>query len=233
MDRRMQKSTRRCGIYVINLERREDRLDAISSELELTGLSFSRIDAVDGKALSLKLPPPAFVSYGLMANWLSHQKCLTTFLESDAQYALILEDDVSVKGSSLTSSRLDDWVDIMSRENLDLLQVGYIGFLYKLTKPRGLLDLILAFRAKKIRRDSKTRTVLVADEFRAGAHAYIINKRLANVLVGANTPTLLATSSFLASIAGTSERFQFARLFKSALEQNSRSAANQSADSDA
>ena len=218
---------------MINLKRREDRLSKIAADFESKGLVFSRIDAVDGQDLSRLLPPPSFVSYGLVANWQSHQKCLIAFLESEAEYALILEDDVEVADSKLNASKLGDWVGIMSRENLDLLQIGYIGFLYKLSKARGLLDLLLSLRAKRIKRESRTGEIIVMDEFRAGAHAYIINRALAKALMGTNSPTLLATSSFLGSLAGTTQKFRFARLFTSALEQSSRAEAGQLADSDA
>jgi len=82
-------------IFVINLERRPQRLAHIRAQLEARGLPFTRIDAVDGQsqkdigypAQHPTLTKPEFACY------LSHLKAFRAFLETDAPRCLILEDD--------------------------------------------------------------------------------------------------------------------------------------------
>lgn len=94
-------------IFVINLDRRPDRLDHISHQLNSLELNFSRVSAVDGRNLcsdDLKyfksepnLPRPSNSEF---ACFLSHRKCWERLLESADQYAVILEDDVFLSKDS-------------------------------------------------------------------------------------------------------------------------------------
>ena len=89
---------------VINLDRAADRMAHMARELQAVGLSYTRIAAVDGA--TLQRPHPDFSEghyrhlHGRhwapkeLGCYLSHIQCLRTLLTSDAQYALILEDDV-------------------------------------------------------------------------------------------------------------------------------------------
>jgi len=90
--------------YVINLDRSKDRLDAITVQLDRLGLPFTRIPAVDGKQASpeqkasideqsyqRKHGKPSLP--GELGCYLSHVNAIQAFLESDASFALILEDD--------------------------------------------------------------------------------------------------------------------------------------------
>ena len=89
---------------VINLDRASDRMAHMARELHAVGLPYTRIAAVDGA--TLQRPHPDFSEghyrhlHGRywapkeLGCYLSHIQCLRTLLASDAQYALILEDDV-------------------------------------------------------------------------------------------------------------------------------------------
>lgn len=92
--------------YIINLKDSSSRLLKISDDLNIHGIQFNRINAVDGR----KLSPNEFPTYnkqrsinrhgraltgGEIACYLSHIKALTEFIESESQQALILEDDAS------------------------------------------------------------------------------------------------------------------------------------------
>lgn len=92
--------------FVINLKGATGRWDYMSKALDEAGLDYTRIDAVLGK--NLEEPIEAFnegrfniltgkhKSYGEIGCYLSHIKALKTFLKSDLDYALILEDDVNL-----------------------------------------------------------------------------------------------------------------------------------------
>ncbi|WP_426235296.1 glycosyltransferase family 25 protein [Pararhizobium sp. DWP1-1-3] len=90
--------------YVINLDGSNDRLDAISARLAAFGIAFERIPAVDGRPLDLstvadydEAHAERYMGRGLVGGEIgcyhSHLKVATRFLQSDAHYALVLEDD--------------------------------------------------------------------------------------------------------------------------------------------
>ncbi len=218
--------------YVINLDRRPDRLGRIRSALDEKGIDFIRVAAVDGAKQTPEVSINLFISPGSIANWKSIQSAFSQFLSSESQFALILEDDADIAGSSISNEDLRNWIYAMKSLKLSLLQVGFISHLYKLTKPRGLLDLVLAFRRKGIVALSRPRIRLVLGEFRAGAHAFIVDRALARELLDANMPPYLASDNFFESLARHDTHKMFGRLFKSAIEQESRIEPNQQLDSD-
>ena len=79
-------------IFLINLDRRPDRLAHMRAELNYHKLSFVRIAAVDGTTY----PPavPGQLQNSQIACHRSHRLCWKEFVESSEPYALILEDDV-------------------------------------------------------------------------------------------------------------------------------------------
>ena len=81
--------------YVINLDRRPDRLATVTDNLNRIGLPFTRIRAIDGQTLDGD-PATRRMSAGHVACCRSHYKAMAAFLDTDAPAALILEDDVEV-----------------------------------------------------------------------------------------------------------------------------------------
>ena len=86
-------------IYVINLDRQPQRLRRMTEILD--GLSFERVEAVDGRKLDGLdahdcLAPRSCenISRFERANVLSHRLAWTRFLDSDASHACVLDDDV-------------------------------------------------------------------------------------------------------------------------------------------
>tara|TARA_B110001450_G_C17596948_1_gene471266 strand:+ start:325 stop:1098 length:774 start_codon:yes stop_codon:yes gene_type:complete len=92
--------------FVINLKDATERWAHMKLALDKVGFSYTRIDAVLGK--NLEEPIHEFnerrynvltgkhKSYGEIGCYLSHIKALTEFLRSDSDYALILEDDITL-----------------------------------------------------------------------------------------------------------------------------------------
>jgi len=91
-------------IFVINLDRRPDRLAAITKMLDGLGLKFKRVAAVDGRSFDvwkhsnifkaalyydLKLP-----TRGTVACFLSHRLVWAEMIERQVKQAIIFEDDV-------------------------------------------------------------------------------------------------------------------------------------------
>lgn len=91
------------AVYVINLERRPDRLQAVGARLAEAGVAFQRIDAADARACdpaeldqSLRSGPIGPLGDGARACTASHFRAWRRLLQSDDSHALILEDDVEV-----------------------------------------------------------------------------------------------------------------------------------------
>lgn len=94
-------------IYVINLPRSQDRAQRMRQRLGDLGLSFQFIEAIDGKNLSQEerahYDPTSREKQGVaqlldaeIACVLSHRKAWRSFLQSNAPFALFLEDDVEL-----------------------------------------------------------------------------------------------------------------------------------------
>jgi len=96
--------TMKINCYIINLDRAKDRWNEISEKFQTAGMNVVRVPAIDGKELSTPYPDFApwryFFYYGripvpnVIACYLSHIKSLRIFLETNAEHALICEDDV-------------------------------------------------------------------------------------------------------------------------------------------
>jgi glycosyl transferase family 25 len=95
---------------VINLDRAPDRLARISARLAMLGLPFTRLVAVDARALTpqqaAQLDEPTYRRRhgmtpvpGELGCYLSHVAVMEAFLASPAQAALVLEDDVQLHDS--------------------------------------------------------------------------------------------------------------------------------------
>jgi glycosyl transferase, family 25 len=100
----------RLQTWVINLDRAPDRLLRISQQLQALQLPFTRLAAVDARALSAEqqaaLDTPAYCKQhgktplgGELGCYLSHVQVMHRVLASDAEFALVLEDDVLLDSS--------------------------------------------------------------------------------------------------------------------------------------
>ncbi len=93
--------------YLINLDGSNERLESAKQQLDDIDWSFERFPAVDGRGKSLS----SFENYddqqarqilgrsllnSEIGCYLSHYYCVSKFLESDADYLIILEDDMQL-----------------------------------------------------------------------------------------------------------------------------------------
>lgn len=97
-------------VYVINLDRRPDRWQAISERLDRLGIEASRIAAVDAHRI---LPPgdvptrPRIMA--AVANMKSQARAMRLLLESAHPAALILEDDAVLAGDTPALLESAEW----------------------------------------------------------------------------------------------------------------------------
>ena len=218
-------------IQVINLARRPDRLAQVSSSLKRAGLTAETLIAVDGQ---LEQSQSEFLSKGEIAVWKSQINAMRRLVSINAQYSLILEDDATL-GSEVNEKFLIEIKDLMERNQLDLLQIGYIENFYSPSLRSGLLEFLIAlFRNRGTKDSSGLR--FVNGDFRAGAHAYIVNARLAQAIsTFVPEPPLIPWDGYLESLArGQVGRgdIRIARLVKSVVSQASRVPESLKVDSD-
>jgi glycosyl transferase family 25 len=159
-------------VMVINLDRSKDRLERMTTELGRLRLDWERIPAVDG----VKVPEterrqvlnePLFhrnhgstVLPGELGCYLSHVQAIRRFLSSDAQFAVILEDDASLdNGLPAVLSALQKCPERWDMVKLSAVHAGTPVGVHPLTDCHGLAVML-------------TRCT--------GSSAYVINRRAAN-----------------------------------------------------
>jgi GR25 family glycosyltransferase involved in LPS biosynthesis len=206
-------------VQVINLERRPDRLARVSAELQRAGLSFETQVAVDGQRLGFE---PKILSRGEIGCFQSHINSLRRQIEVGAQYSLILEDD-AILSPVVNDKFLSEMIELMKRNKLDVLQIGFTEWLYSLSLflKAGVLEFLIALLKGRGTLDfSGVRFVL--GEFRAGAFAYVVNARVAEAISEAVPyPPLIPLDGYFSSLAsgqlGREGGIRIARLAKSVI----------------
>ena len=100
------------GIYCLNLKRSPERRRKMIDQAKRLGLEINFVDAIDGQELNedtldnynhewrVKLGHPLKINE--VACSMSHQKALKSFLESEYDYAIVLEDDVTLSPNILS-----------------------------------------------------------------------------------------------------------------------------------
>ena len=216
-------------IQVINLAMRPDRLALISSNLHKAGLNFETQVAVDGRTVDIE---SKFLSKGEIGCFKSHVNSMRRQVETGAQFSLILEDDAALS-PAVNEKFLSELTELMIRNQLDVLQIGFIEHFYSLSVRRGILEFLIELLKGRGQKDvSGVRFVL--GDFRAGAHAYIINNRLAEAISSTvKEPPLVPWDGYMQTLAGQVGRgeIKIARLVKSVVAQASRLSKDSEVDS--
>ena len=121
---------------VINLDDSTQRLQSVDAQLKQQGIAYERVPAFDGR----KMHPSACELYnekkaiaymgrsllgGEIGCYLSHLNCAKKFLESNAPYALVLEDDVQIncKLKQVIESFLQ-YAENEKNQDWDLINIG-------------------------------------------------------------------------------------------------------------
>jgi glycosyl transferase, family 25 len=179
---RLQCSQRLLAVYLINMDRATQRLAAMQAKLVKAGLQAERVPAVDGSALRFPISEFCARSYRLLHGrrtspaeigcYLSHVACARRLLHSEADLALILEDDVSFE---------DHFLDTLDRaaavaEEWDLLRLTTVNRGRKF----AICDL------------GNQHALAVCLTREKGAGAYVINRRAAQWICTRLIPMRLA-----------------------------------------
>ena len=116
-------------VYLVNLERRPDRLQEMTEQLNSLGIEFERIDAVDGNHIKNStdyFSPKRFFlenrrNYvpGEVGCALSHINIWKKIVYENIDYALVLEDDVII------TNKMTDFIDSTIYKNFDYLKIDF------------------------------------------------------------------------------------------------------------
>jgi len=206
-------------VQVINLERRPDRLARMTAELEKAGLNFEVQVAVDGQ---LETHEPKFLSKGAVGCWKSQVNAMRRIVEAKAPFGLILEDD-AVFSPVVNDKFLSKMTDLMNRNQIDILQIGFIDWRNSISIRSGVLEFLISLLKEKGTKDSSG-VRFVLGNFLKTTHAYIVNARLAEAISETFPgPPLIAWDDYLGILAkGQMQRgMRIARLQKSVASQES------------
>ena len=169
-------------VYVINLDRRPDRLETIAADLGRLGLPFERVPAVDAR----QLPPedradrnPLFRA-GSKACMLSHGEALRRFLATDRDAAMILEDDAELASDLPAACRSTGWWP----EGTGLI---------KLERPNRLKDL----QGPRCGQTPGGRELRRIVRWNAGSAGYLIDRDAAGIVLAAFRDAAVSTDRLL------------------------------------
>lgn len=163
--------------YIVNLPKDKDRKEYVAGVLaKYSWMDKTFIEAVYGKELSKEKTDSlfeldlAYKRYGRNLNpgeigcTLSHHKCYKMFLESDAEWLLILEDDITILGD------LDQIESVLATIDPNKPRVVFLSGDYWFTSMKKVSD--------------KCSIANVYDA--VGTYAYIINRKAAELILKKN-----------------------------------------------
>jgi glycosyl transferase family 25 len=169
-------------IYYINLDRSEDRKQSLESICSSQNIVSERITAIDGKKLDINdkkyekaihkikwwFEKNNLSNIGHFGCYLSHMKTYETFLQSNSEYCLILEDDIELLTNDLKSEIIKNMNNLP--EDWNILLLGYEIDARKKNVKNG-------------NKNTKLKNGLLNITYFVGLHAYIINRKTAKILL--------------------------------------------------
>ena len=220
--------------YVINLSDRTDRWNSVLAQSHLLGFEIVRVEAVKMSELDVRIDK--YAAPGVAATWASHKLAMELFLNSNEEFALILEDDfLLTKNWQVSKPEVEKILKVL---NVDFMQLGYL-----ITSPldRGYfllseawdLCLKLLSRCKRIPFVSKIRFFnkllileqtnvpwsLVPNFIRPGGQSYVVSRKFAEASKHMNTPAFNTTDGYFLSL-GDMRTFNMFRTRKSLINQS-------------
>lgn len=213
-------------IYYINLDSRPDRRHAVELELRKLPLETKRVAATDKAEFATRFPE--LITDGAWACLDSHRSVWKLFLNSNEQYAIISEDDAVITDSNLVMKSINAAME----NDLDLLQVGFLQ-----NNPREKIDTFLLniegrfFRflsnfkssqlvnRKRIVLQKESSEFFVFNDLRAGAHFYLINRKMAELLIEIANGSLIPVDGLIMNL-NWANKLRVARLGKSLVGQS-------------
>lgn len=123
-------SSPKYSTYLINLDRTPDRLSIMKNELAKCEMEFVRVRAVDSRNLDtskfiIKNHYKREISLGEIGCYMSHVKVMKQFLNSDNEFAVILEDDIKLQNDfkQIVEKVMDGYTLLPEKHQWDILKL--------------------------------------------------------------------------------------------------------------
>jgi len=197
--------------FVINLDERQDRWAEASSQFAKFPFAIERVEAVNSSDVENEEP---YVPAGVAATWKSHQKAMRSHLETQFEYAVILEDDfLVVRDIKKILIRVSDF------KGFDLVQLGYLSpsALRKAIRYAiGIRDIFLKILQKisagiplnslnklLICEQENIPLSIVLNDIQAGGHCYLVSRKFSTAAQQMNNPCFLSADGMLMALSET------------------------------
>jgi GR25 family glycosyltransferase involved in LPS biosynthesis len=210
---------------------RADRWQEVLKQRNKIDFEIVRIFAVEHDLIDAKTE--VFATLPIISIWKSHQTAMQHFLKSKDSHAIILEDDFNLSDNLNLLLK-----QINLSEDMDFVQLGYLytspvqyfsvktmNFINSILRLLGLLAKLNFIGArflqdKKLIQDNKNLPfILVPNDIRAGAHAYVISRRFALASQCFNSPVHLSTDGLYMAL-GWTRTFRMYRMRKNFIKQS-------------
>ena len=213
--------------FVINLDSRHDRWREALSQFSQIPFEIERVSAYTASSVE---PLEPFVPGAVAATWRSHQKAMQAHLNSEAQYALILEDDFLIAHDM---NRV--LAQVYEAKDFDIVQFGFLTpsvFRRLMRYMIGLRDIFLkllqfvysiielsALDRLIIREQKGIPFSLVLNDIQAGGQAYLVSRKFSEAAQFMNNPSFLSADGMLMALSET-RTFKVGRVRKNHIRQS-------------
>lgn len=151
-------------IIYLNLDRRGDRRVWMEQQAAALGLSFERFPAIDGNEIEYVPVEDSLISAGAYACFLGHRAIWESIAAGDEPFVVVLEDDVHMSEDAAAFLRDADWIPT----DADLIHLEWER------------SQCLVWSGGRVKAGKRTLYRLAGEC--AGAAAYVISKRCAQIL---------------------------------------------------
>ena len=122
------------NIWIINLDKSEDRMEKIKNNFDSLGVNYNRFSAIYGKNLSEEyinnnvssVCQTLFCNYGVIGCALSHKFLWKQLLDSEVNAYIIFEDDIQINKKTIEIiNKLEPYLE---KFNIDYLNLNCLNF---------------------------------------------------------------------------------------------------------
>jgi len=195
---------------VINLEKRLDRRESAASQFAQLSFPVEFVSAISASNISAE--EAHYLPKAAVACWKSHMRTYEILLESSHSHAVIIEDDFKILNLKQIELILRKTIGL----EIDLLQIGFLnkGIRQRVHTISANIEntffKFLSYISKfpipivknmnnrlRVRRAAESLPGMVPDDFRSGAHFYLISRNMASEILKFNNPVFLTADNLL------------------------------------
>jgi GR25 family glycosyltransferase involved in LPS biosynthesis len=195
-------------VVIINLEEEEVRRTSALNEVKKLDLNPNFLFAQNASDSDHR--DNLFLRGGASACFASHVDAWKSAALSTKPFTLILEDDVKFEDID----KLKESLELVIIHSIDIAQLGFLftGFRQLLDVKLHNIEISIMRLVNTISRnhfDSRLRVSrnlsiprkFIADDFRAGAHCYVVSRSAAQRLISINPPFMITLDGFLMALS--------------------------------